>query len=208
MAAILSRPQWVNWTYTLRYSLLHWFNNSLLGCSRLKWKIRMKVVKWQQLNSTFKLTFHTSEDIVLKEFMTKTEPILYIKLVTWNLTLRRIESFDYPGSASYLLGKAFVTERMRYIFNASHWLRPRSAIDRKWTVINMKIHIIAMAYGCQRFRFRFRRRLFDRFTWNTFVNIITHTHIHRDISWTHTVTENRRSSTRQPRSHRWQHELL
>ena len=109
----------------------------------------MKVVKWQQLNSTFKLTFHTSEDIVLKEFMTKTEPILYIKLVTWNLTLRRIESFDYPGSASYLLGKAFVTERMRYIFNASHWLRPRSAIDRKWTLINMKIHIIAMAYGCQ-----------------------------------------------------------
>ena len=42
---------------------------------------------------------------------------------------------------------------------------------------------------------------------NTFANIITHTHIHRDISWTHSVTENRRSSTRQPRSHRWQHEL-
>ena len=42
---------------------------------------------------------------------------------------------------------------------------------------------------------------------HTFANIITHTHIHRDISWTHTVTENRRSSTRQPRSHRWQHEL-
>ena len=41
----------------------------------------------------------------------------------------------------------------------------------------------------------FRRRLFDRFTWNTFANIMTHTHIHRDISWTYTVTENR---SRQP----------
>ena len=34
---------------------------------------------------------------------------------------------------------------------------------------------------CNFVRFRFRRRLFDRFTWNTFANIITHTHIHRDI---------------------------
>ena len=29
-----------------------------------------------------------------------------------------------------------------------------------------------------RFRFRFRWRLFDRFTWNTFANIMTHTHIY------------------------------
>ena len=56
-----------------------------------------------------------------------------------------------------------------------------------------------------RFRFRFRRLLFDIFTWNTFPNTMTHTHTLRDISWAH--TENRRPSTRQPRSHRWHQDL-
>ena len=54
----------------------------------------------------------------------------------------------------------------------NHW-------RRHWTILEFSSRFRRpKTSSSSGFRFRFRRRLFDRFTWNTFANIITYTHIY------------------------------